>query len=370
MGKKTLLMLGGIALGVLALFAVIGIQSTFTRTADTTNNTQVTTETPPPAPAGIIKGLPEDGDVVSTLDAPADEDSGQLEIELVDEPDMPGLDDPVLANQDDPALDDGAVPGQREPDLQAQAEQQPSPMPTATTGMLEIMVQSAGSGKPVRANVYVQRPNGVNVDQQNYTSKAAFALKPGTYKITARANGYGSLVRNITVQSGAVANEIFPLPPLHARTTPTPTAPPATPQQTPPQPVAPAAADGRLRVAVLSADDGRPLRVNFTISRPDGRVVETINDTSLSELSLPPQEYLVSFNYQGFQGSKLLNVQPGSTVSHTFNIRGVPIPTPAPVQEPPLPNNIQPPPPAQQEPQSIENMLLDRLKDELLKRRE
>lgn len=382
MGKKTLFLLGGIVLGVLVLFAVIGLQSTF-NTFNQDNGTGSAAQMPYETGFNTtIKGMPEEGVVVSTMDKPVTGDEDEGKIELIDEPDMPGMDG-GQADTDQNAQDQAALPEEVDdvnpPDQTAQVvieeEPQTPPPPTATTGTLEIVVQSADSGKPVRANVYVQHTNGVNVDQQNYTTKAAFALTPGTYRITVRSQGYGSLVRNITVDSGAIVNEIFPLPAISAGTTPPRT--PQTPAPTPAPEPAPAAADGRLRIAVLSADDGRPLMVDFTISRADGKVIETVDNISLTELSLPPQEYRVSFNYQGLQGSKLLTVSSGSTTSHTFNIRGVPQEnTPAQQfsvrQEPPptAQDNMQQAQPQPEQPRRIEDVLLNRLKEELEKRRE
>ncbi|WGZ95158.1 MAG: PEGA domain-containing protein [Candidatus Thiothrix putei] len=233
----------------------------------------------------------------------------------------------------------------------------PAPPVIGKTGTLEIVAQTE-TGNPIKANVYVQQANGVNLDKAMYTNKAAFTLKPGKYKITVRAEGYASLSRTISVPDGAVVNEIFPLPALAAA--PAPVAQP--PRQPVPAPVTqapPATPSGKLRVVALAADDGSPLPVNFTIARLDGTVVERANNVSLTELTLPAQEFVVSFEYQGFQGYKSLTVQAGQTLTHTFNIRGVngQAATP-PADTPPL----QPPQP------SVEEMIMQKLQEELQKR--
>jgi hypothetical protein len=227
--------------------------------------------------------------------------------------------------------------------------------------MLEIVAQTE-TGKPIKANVYVQQANGVNLDNATYTNKAAFTLKPGKYKITVRAEGYASLSRTINVPDGAVVNEIFPLPALVAAA-PAPVAapPPRQPEPVRPAPApAPSAAQGRLRVVALSADDGTPIPVNFTIARLDGSVVERVNNVSLTELSLPAQEFVVSFDYQGFQGYKSLTVPPGQVLTHTFNIRGVSGSGQAPVPQA-LPQQQQPPQ------QTVEELLMQKLQEELQK---
>ena len=243
----------------------------------------------------------------------------------------------------------------------------PVPQPVVgQTGKLEIVAQSE-SGKAIKANVYVQQTNGANIDKATYTNKATFSLKPGKYKITVRAEGYASLSRNISVPDGAVVNEIFPLPAI-AASTPAPAAPPpitrAPPQPAPMPAQQPGQRDGKLRVVALSADDGSPIKVNFTIARLDGTVVDRINNVSLAELTLPPQEFVVSFDFQGFQGYKSLTVQPGQVSTHTFNIRGVSGQSQAPAPHMPPMDNFQQ---QQQQPQNVEDMLMQRLQDELQK---
>ncbi|SDZ82216.1 PEGA domain-containing protein [Thiothrix caldifontis] len=238
----------------------------------------------------------------------------------------------------------------------------PAPPVIGKTGTLEIVTQTE-TGKPIKANVYVQQANGVNLDKAMYTNKAAFTLKPGKYKITVRAEGYASLSRTISVPDGAVVNEIFPLPALAAA--PAPVAQP--PRQPVPAPVTqtpPATPSGKLRVVALAADDGSPLPVNFTIARLDGTVVERANNVSLTELTLPAQEFVVSFEYQGFQGYKSLTVQAGQTLTHTFNIRGVNGEQPQAAMPP---SEIPPAQQPQQQP-NIEDLIMQKLQEELQKR--
>lgn len=290
-----------------------------------------------------LVGEPEDTDTVEPLKPPPTRTPPKPAEPLADEPDTETT--PVVT----------------EP-TEAPKPATPPPLPVVgKTGTLEIVAQTE-TGKPLKANVYVQQANGVNLDTATYTNKAAFTLKPGKYKITVRAEGYASLSRTISVPDGAVVNEIFPLPAL-AAAAPAPVAAPPQPEPITPAPApAPPAAQGKLRVVALSADDGTPIPVNFTIARLDGSVVERVNNVALTELSLPAQEFVVSFDYQGFQGYKSLTVQPGQVLTHTFNIRGVSGQAQAPQQLPPQQPMQQPPP------QTVEEMLMQRLQDELQKR--
>jgi hypothetical protein len=246
----------------------------------------------------------------------------------------------------------------------------PAPAAVNNTGTLEIMAQTE-SGKPIKANVYIQQSNGANLDKATYTNKAVFALKPGKYKITVRAEGYASVSRNISVPQSAVVNEIFPLPAIAATApaAPAPQAPP--PQATPvPAPQNTAQREGKLRIMALSADDGSPIKVNFKVVSLDGTLLDRISDVSRAELTLPAQEVVVSFDLNGFQGHKALTVTPGQISTHTFNIRGVSGQAQAPQEPPPPPDNVptaQAPQQQQSPQQTVEELLMQKLQEELQK---
>ncbi len=361
---------------VLVIFALIGVKSLFAPNPAEAPPSASGWEQPLVMPNANLPSPDAIGD--STIftrplnDKPAPAEKEDNTVELVGEPDDT---DTVEAPKPPPTRtppkpvepladesDTDTTPVIAEP-TETPKPATPPPAPVVgKTGMLEIVAQTE-TGKPLKANVYVQQANGVNLDNATYTNKAAFTLKPGKYKVTVRAEGYASLSRTINVPDGAVVNEIFPLPAL-AAAAPAPVAtPPRQPAPVRPAPTPappPAAEQGRLRVVALSADDGTPLPVNFTIARLDGSVVERVNNVSLTELSLPAQEFVVSFDYQGFQGYKSLTVQSGQTLTHTFNIRGVsgqaampPVDSVPPVQ-PPQPN--------------IEDMIMQKLQEELQKR--
>lgn len=433
MGKKALLLVGGIALGVLVLFAFVGFQSTFksntpsnaTNTASDTTPPATTSQTTDPSSGGI-KGLvpipkgENNENAVSTLDTP-NQDAEDTAIELINEPPMPGEIAPNNSNANNTLTPPNTnqqsntnTPAPT-PDNTANTNQQPSQQPTPATptdtastppasntdntartsleqapvqtrepgvqpdagkGTLEVQIQAAETGKALKANVYVQRTNGVNVEQAKYTNKARFSLSPGTYRITARANGRASVVRKIHVPKGAVVNEIFPLPQAQANTAPqaaTPSNPPAPSPATPPPSKQP---QGRLRVAALSAEDGNPITVNFIIKDRSGKVLKQVNSVALTEVSLPAQAITVTFDYNGFQGSHDLDLRADATTTHTFNLRGIPSnntagQNPAPPAETmPPPSEQNPAPPLNNQPnqpQNVEEILLQRFQEELMK---
>ncbi len=385
MSGKMKLMIGGLVLGILLIFAYLGVKSLFAPTQpvapDAAENDWQ--HLPPSMPNANLPSPSAIGDnsifTRPLSDKPPEEDN---KVELVGEPNA-SKEDTAPAAADTTVSPDRNLPTDEITTQPPPPVAAPVPAPvaapavideppaaTAPTGKLEIVAQTE-SGRAIKANVYVQQANGANLDKATYTSKAVFALKPGTYKITVRAEGYGSVTRNISVPQGAVVNEIFPLPPIAANApAPAPVVQAPPPRQ--PVPQAPATADGKLRVVALSADDGSPLPVDFTVTRPDGAMVEQVNGVSLAELTLPAQEFIVSFDFQGFHGSKSLNVRPGQTVTHTFNIRGISNPAPPDnAQIPPFPplnipqdnGQMQP-----QQPQSVEEIIMQRLQEEMQKR--
>lgn len=385
MSGKLKLMIGGLVLGILVIFAFLGVKSLFAPSQPISNTADSDWQQPLVMPNANVPSPDAIGNsnifTRPLNDKPVEEDDKT--VELVGEPDTtetaPAKTPPATPPADEPATE---VALDKLPAEEVTTQPEPpaaQPPVSANTGTLEIVAQTE-TGKAIKANVYVQQSNGANIDKATYTSKASFALKPGTYKITVRAEGYGSLTRNIRVPNGAVVNEIFPLPAIAASKTPVPTQPPRQPApapvaQTPAQPAPQPAGDGRLRVVALSADDGSPLPVDFTITRLDGSVIDHINGVPMTELSLPAQEFVVSFNFRGLQGYKSLVVRPGQTTTHTFNIRGVGNNSNAGNQPPPNMGETQPPLPLPpdmgqmqpQQPQNLEEMLLQRIQQELEK---
>lgn len=355
MGGKLKFLFGGILFGLLLLFAYTGFKSIFINNTPAKPN-QWEME---PATSSYSANTPMIGATTGAnltkpqAETPPDEtpkpNTAQT-AELVNEPNDPNGPNPMGQDnngEENPANSaqvlnpDGSTPTPNPAQNPSQAAQQTTTNPAANlSGKLEIVSQTSENGQALKANVYVQQINGVAVDKATYMSKASFTLKPGTYKVTVRAEGRASVTRNIIVPASAVVNEIFPLPritdnkPLQNDFPPEiiPSPPATTPQFAPPPPNRPTtvvrppqenAPMGRLRVVALSADDGSPLQVDFTISRLDGGILDQANNVTMTDFALPAQEVVVNFNYRGFKGYKSLTVYPGQTTTHTFNIRGV-----------------------------------------------
>ena len=366
MNGKMKLMIGGLVLGILLIFAFVGVKSMFG-----SNNQQPldTSGWEPPAvtysPGNIPTIDTNDGKMASSYQDIAPPTAEALKPELINEPPVPEpvSEKPVKVEPDEVPIKAEPTEIPVQPKLAEIPEPTPAPV-TASTGQLEIVTQTAENGRALKATVSVQRANGTPVDKATNAATAAFTLKPGTYKITARAEGYASVTRNVTVPANAVVNEIFPLPKI-VLATPEPVRPAPVVQPSPgpvATPQAPVMGNGKLRVIALSADDGSPLQVDFTIKRRDGSTLEHLENVAMGELSLPAQEVIVSFNFRGLRGQEPLVIQPGQTTTHTFNIREVS--NPAPAALPPQ----QPQPQIQQQPMSPEDIIRQRIQEEILKR--
>jgi hypothetical protein len=351
MSEKLKRLLGGLTIGLLLIFALVGIKSMLS------DDNLVT---PPPAdewqsPNAAILGLPGQGGIPSSSQQDTTAPPDSTKVELVNEPEPT----PEVTRTQPPAAT--AAPAAVPPVATRPADLEPpvtapvappvveTPAPKSTDGKLEITLQTAENGAPLPADVYVQLPNGTNISKASSTPNAKFTLKPGTYRVTARAEGRASVSRTISVAGNAAVNEIFALPLGAAK----PIAPPPEPIGMPPvditpmpiQPTPQAQGVGKLRLVALEADSGSPLPVNFTITRLDGSVVERIKNVPVAELTLPAEEFVVRFDFQGREGYKSLTVQPQQTNTHTFNIQLAPA-NAAPQPDPAMPALPELPPPA------------------------
>lgn len=368
--EKLKLLGKGLGIGLLVIFALIGIKSMLGEQKPT-----------PPTPTwqqpnnGGILGLPGPNGIPSSSQQDTATLPPDTKVELVGEPSPPPVETPRTAPRTTSKPEASTIappitqPTPAAPITRpAPAVVEPTPIAEASppkTGesKLEIVLQTAENGIPLPADVYVQLPNGTNISKASSTPHAKFNLKTGTYRVTARADGRASVSRTISIPSDAVVSEVFALPIANNAANPLPAPPvgmspttinPAPVQPTPhnPPPIAATPREsGKLRLVAVDADNGNPLPVDFTISRLDGKTIDTIRNISVAELTLPAEEYIVRFNYQGREGYKSLTVQPEQTHTHTFNIQIAPparaIPTPPPPNPPapqPAPEAVPPNP--------------------------
>lgn len=312
-------------------------------------------------------------------------------------------------------------------------------------GRLSVLVQAAGSNAPLKSNIYVQLPNGKHVTKKNYADSANFELRPGTYKVTVKAQGKVDIVRNIGIQANGNVQQVFSMQSPAAQAPQKPELPPEGtlsmqlkapagqnargrfviqdaqgkrvtrmrgvsnadiklkpgrytvvavhkgarlakpvdifkdktsrvafninefPRQNPAQQnpnnqqtqqqqqVQVPAQQGILQLIAVSGVTRQPLKVNFMVSTLNGKRLKTANNVSVTELALPPQDVLVDIAYEEMRGQERIKVKAGEPTVFTFTV--TPNNQAAPI------NQVQ-----QQAPKSLEEMLMERLQQEILQR--
>lgn len=235
---------------------------------------------------------------------------------------------------------------------------------TAVTTGLTVQVLSALQKKPVKANVYIQRENGVHVSRKRYVERARFALKPGRYKVTVRADGHQAVVRSVHVGRHAL-RQTFALQRHQAQQPQIQRAHSKTPQRqqqagqqysrqnqqrkiqqaaarqaearqaskrqeaarhqqvrhaAPARPQPPVVRHGRLQLHAVSATDGQPLAVNFRITSSDGRTLHHAPGVAYAEMSVPAGQVRIHIDHQGLAGSEIAQIQANATTAHTFSV--------------------------------------------------
>lgn len=264
-----------------------------------------------------------------------------------------------------PAHAQQPVTRSRSPQHSRQQARQPD---TAVTTGLTVQVLSAVQKKPVKANVYIQRENGVHVSRKRYVERARFALKPGRYKVTVRADGHQAVVRSVHLGRHAL-QQTFVLQrhqPRHQAQQPqiqhahsrTPQRQQQAGQQhsrqnqqrkiqqaaarqaearqaskrqevaryqqarhtAPTQPQPPVARHGRLQLHAVSATDGQPLAVNFRITSSDGRTLHYAPRVAYAEMSVPVGQVRIHIDHQGLSGSEIAQIQANAITAHTFSV--------------------------------------------------
>ncbi|CAA6816948.1 MAG: Unknown protein [uncultured Thiotrichaceae bacterium] len=255
MNKGAKLLVNGIVLGLLTVFAVIGIKSML----DEKNPTPVNTIAQEASQNELLEEAPKDKPEQTSQDAqssPAENE--KTELQLIDEfgglqltignpanPSYPpkghfvikdnlGIEVASVLNTDTASFD--LKPGVYEVMVIIQGQKSARmvevkageyvtehfALNTASTieqieplksdeGILDVQVRAAGSNVPLKANIYVQLANGKHVAKQNYVEGAAFNLSPGTYRVTVKTKGKKDLVRNLTIEQSATTRETFNL---------------------------------------------------------------------------------------------------------------------------------------------------------------
>ncbi|PID45174.1 MAG: hypothetical protein CSB47_09915 [Proteobacteria bacterium] len=181
-------------------------------------------------------------------------------------------------------------------------------------GGLRLSALTKVGNRPTNVSFYIQKLNGKNVKSVKGVSTQQFRLPAGHYRITAR-KGTARVVAKVKVQANRGVHKIFHMP--SATGASAPTAAPAvrsattaskasTPATTTQQPVTttPAkdkAKTGRLELFSQTATSNKPIKSNFYIQNPAGKLV--VHKTYVESIGykLPSGKYKVTVRSSGYQ---------------------------------------------------------------------
>ena len=205
---------------------------------------------------------------------------------------------------------------------------QAAPTPAATadskaTGRLELFSRDATNNKPIRANFYIQTPQGKLITSKTYVESIGYKLPVAPYKVTVRATGYKDKVITLNVRSDQTRRETFKMDLV----TPTPVAAPpvSVTVPTPAVAVQPQAARqgtrdsrrGGLQVSVVSAA-GAPLKADIMVLRRNGTPVKRAINASTANFDLNPRNFVVRVRYGGYVTNQQIDVKAGKLAIKTI----------------------------------------------------
>jgi len=192
-------------------------------------------------------------------------------------------------------------------------------------GFLNVSMQPAKN-----THFIISNRNGRKVVELTSVPSGNFKLDTGIYTVTAILNGQRRK-QNIQVRQGKTSRLNFNSSDFQKKIV-----------------TNNALQKGGLRSKIVD-NNGRPLRGNLTVTNLRGQIVARANNVSLGIFDLPAVPHTISVNYQGLSGNERVNIEAGKTTVQTFTI---------------TPNNRNPAVPSQQ-PRDVEDLLKERLKEEL-----
>lgn len=222
----------------------------------------------------------------------------------------------------------------------------------AVEGMLTMMLRSP-QNTPSKGRFVVKDAKGNRVARMRGVSNAEVMLKPGQYMVTA-IHKRARLSKVVSIAKGSASQVIFDVKDFPKRAQTRHSEQPHPPQNT--QQVKVPNKKGVLQLIAVSGVDQKPLKVNFKVSTLKGKRLKTVTNVSVTELTLPPQDVLVDIAYEEMRGRERVTVKAGQPTVFTFTI------SPDINHAAALINQFQ-----QQAPRRLEEVLVERLQQELTK---
>lgn len=229
----------------------------------------------------------------------------------------------------------------------SKASVKPAPPPEGTLSVSFRAPDGQNKGRFV-----ISDQKGNRVKRMSGVSNAEVKLKPGRYNVAAIHHGE-RLTKPVDVFQGKTSRITFDINEF-----PRKAVKPAQNQNqsTPQQQVQIPAQQGVLQLIAVNAN-GQPLKVNFMVSTLNGQRLKVVNNVSVTEVSMAPQDVLVDISYEEMRGQEQITVKPGEPTVFTFTITPNSANNTTPINRP------QP-----QAPASLEGLLLERLQQEIFKR--
>ena len=329
MGKGAKLLLG-LGLGLLVVFAAIGIKSMMgskpLQTPDTGFVPVVPVGSEPQATAPISGTTPLDPNL-SKQDTGTTTGTEKIDVTLEGEPDQPATNTEDTTNSAQtnpnqpttattPPTQTTAPPNTSDTTAQVGMSGSSLDMPTPTQdpaqiaesyGKLTINVVDPSSSGKVNGDFLVYDSKGLQVASFSGSDSASFDLAPGDYKVSVSANGKQSS-RQLSVYTDKLTTARFEL-----------ASSPSTQQSTATTPD-----KVELAVSVRAAESNAPIKANIYVQTTNGRHIARKDYDDVAEFLLEPGVYRVTVKAKGRQdASREVRVGRNGKVSENFELQAI-----------------------------------------------
>lgn len=217
------------------------------------------------------------------------------------------------------------------------------PTPTAFGKLGLTIVDLASPNGEIDGEFLVYDTEGVQVASYSGSETTNFSLPPGKYLAKVKANGKEAS-RLLEVYADKLTNARFEMP-----TSPTLTANTSTTTQQPTQTNSTASnANGQVFIAVRAAEGNRSIRSNIYVQKQNGQHVAKSNYVDAAEFSLEPGAYRITVKSEGRQeATRTIQVSANGIVRENIVLNAlgnVPVPpqqSQQTVQPQPAPQQVQ-----------------------------
>jgi len=255
----------------------------------------------------------------------ADDDSSNDDKETVisDDVTITAADEPkVVASPENNDVDKTTVP---HPELVKKINNELNEDPKPAQGRLNLYAKNKADLAPIKSNFYIQTLSGKHIAKTIYADNATFKLKPGTYKVTVRANKRKNVVKTIQISSNQQVNSTFSLEKVsNENTQETQKNRTVNSNSTTTFSSSNSARDGFLRVAMrpsgnIRANDKR-LNTHFIILKTSGEKVVELTNVPRANFKLDIGEYKVTAINNSTPRSQTIRIKGGQVTNISFNL--------------------------------------------------